>query len=218
MRNRVIRIELCPFQLTILLLPFANQLGSALLYIRIWFDSLRPINNLSVKQGRGFLGWTSTNLGYMCLVQGPQRSDTGEARTRGPSVSSQALYHWATALPIHPGHHMGKWQKYKKTSHTRAAKRISALSQWPQGCNEQTRKHDKQATGSKNIFTGGLKLVLRYQPHPYFRCRSWQIDVWFAWKIPNLSMYHILVNTNWDINGDKTKIRTQQYIQMNTGV
>ena len=26
----------------------------------------------------------------MCLAQGPQRSDEGEARTRGPSVSSQA--------------------------------------------------------------------------------------------------------------------------------
>ena len=25
-----------------------------------------------------------------------QRSDAGEAQTRGPSVSSQALYHWAT--------------------------------------------------------------------------------------------------------------------------
>ena len=35
----------------------------------------------------------------MCLAQGPQRSDNGEAQTRGPSVSSQALYHWATALP-----------------------------------------------------------------------------------------------------------------------
>ena len=35
----------------------------------------------------------------MCLAQGPQRSDAGEARTRGPSVSSQALYNWATALP-----------------------------------------------------------------------------------------------------------------------
>ena len=34
----------------------------------------------------------------MCLAQGPQRSDAGEARTRGPSVSSQALYHWATVL------------------------------------------------------------------------------------------------------------------------
>ena len=29
----------------------------------VWFDSLRPINNLSVKQGRFFLGWTSTKLG-----------------------------------------------------------------------------------------------------------------------------------------------------------
>ena len=36
----------------------------------------------------------------MCLAQGPQRSDAGEARTRYPSVSSQALYHWATALPV----------------------------------------------------------------------------------------------------------------------
>ena len=35
----------------------------------------------------------------MCLAQGPQRSDAGEARTRGLSVSSQALYDWATAFP-----------------------------------------------------------------------------------------------------------------------
>ena len=35
----------------------------------------------------------------MCLAQRPQRSDASEARTRGPSVSSQALYRWATALP-----------------------------------------------------------------------------------------------------------------------
>ena len=35
----------------------------------------------------------------MCLAQGPERSDAGETRTRGPSVSSQALYHRATALP-----------------------------------------------------------------------------------------------------------------------
>ena len=35
----------------------------------------------------------------MCHAQGPQRSDVSEARTRGPSVLSQALNHWATALP-----------------------------------------------------------------------------------------------------------------------
>ena len=31
----------------------------------------------------------------MCLAQGPKHSDAGEARTRGPYVSSQALYHCA---------------------------------------------------------------------------------------------------------------------------
>ena len=34
----------------------------------------------------------------MCIAQGPQRTDASEARPRGPSVSSQALYHWATTL------------------------------------------------------------------------------------------------------------------------
>ena len=37
----------------------------------------------------------------MCLAQGPQRSDAGEARTHGPSVLSQAPYQWATALPCY---------------------------------------------------------------------------------------------------------------------
>ena len=60
----------------------------------VWFDSLRPINNLSSEQERVFLGWTSTKLGWMCLAPGPQYSDSGEAQTRSPSVSSQALYHW----------------------------------------------------------------------------------------------------------------------------
>ena len=34
----------------------------------------------------------------MCLAQEPQRSDDGEAQTRGLSVSSQALYQRATVL------------------------------------------------------------------------------------------------------------------------
>ena len=34
----------------------------------------------------------------MCLAQGPQPSDAGEAQTRCLLVSSQALYLWATAL------------------------------------------------------------------------------------------------------------------------
>ena len=65
----------------------------------VCIDSLRHINNLSVIKGLVFLGCPNTKLGIMCLAQGPQRSDAGEARTRGPLVSSQALYHWATVLP-----------------------------------------------------------------------------------------------------------------------
>ena len=48
----------------------------------------------------------------MCLVQGPQHSDAGEARTRGPSVLSQALYHWATALP-----QIRSWSGFKLSDH-----------------------------------------------------------------------------------------------------
>ena len=51
------------------------------------------------------------------------------------------------------------------------------------------KKHRLGTVSKKN--TGGLKLVLWYQPHPYIWCWSRQIDVWFAWKIPDLSMYHI---------------------------
>ena len=35
----------------------------------------------------------------MCLAQGPQSNEAGEARIRSPSLSSQALYHWAIGLP-----------------------------------------------------------------------------------------------------------------------
>ena len=37
----------------------------------------------------------------MCTAQRPQRNDASEAQTRGPSVLSQSLYHWATVLPVH---------------------------------------------------------------------------------------------------------------------
>ena len=35
-----------------------------------------------------------------CILLGAKHSYAGEAPTCNPSVSSQALYHWATALPI----------------------------------------------------------------------------------------------------------------------
>ena len=59
------------------------------LFLFVWFDSLRPINNLSVKQGRVSLVWTSTRINVSC-----------SRTTTRLEVPSQALYHWATALPI----------------------------------------------------------------------------------------------------------------------
>ena len=51
------------------------------------FDSLRPINNLSVIKGRAFLGWASTKLGLMFLLKGhntvtPVRLDPAAPRSR----------------------------------------------------------------------------------------------------------------------------------------
>ena len=70
------------------------------LFCIVWFDSLRPINNLSVKQGRlnrDGSSWVELHV-VLSWAQVPQRSDDGEARTRDPSDSSQALYHWAIAF------------------------------------------------------------------------------------------------------------------------
>ena len=67
-------------------------------FLFVWFDSLRPINNLLVIKGQVFLGRTSSKLGLMFLLK-----DTTQWRWWGwnlkPLVSSQALYNWATALP-----------------------------------------------------------------------------------------------------------------------
>ena len=58
--NRILQYShmalLCGINLHLVLQ--CNQIGICF----VWFDSLRPINNLSVKQGRVFLGWTSTKL------------------------------------------------------------------------------------------------------------------------------------------------------------
>ena len=45
------------------------------------------------------MGRNSTKLGLMFLLKDTTQWRR-EARTHGPLVSSQALYHWATALPI----------------------------------------------------------------------------------------------------------------------
>ena len=77
-----------------------------------------------------------------------------------------------------PGHHMGIWQKHKKTSYQRV-KRPGLPSRWSQGCKDRqdsmtkttrniSNKKDSQkmyhlGTVSKKI-NGRLKLVWRYQP------------------------------------------------------
>ena len=70
--------------------PLQNRQNKGLIFF-IWFDSLCPINNHSVKQGRVFLGLTSTKLELMCLAQGPQRSDAGEARAHSILKSPGSL-------------------------------------------------------------------------------------------------------------------------------
>ena len=52
----------------------------------VWFDSLHPINNLSVIKGRVFLGWTSTKLGLMFLLK-----DTMQWRLWGLNLRSLSL-------------------------------------------------------------------------------------------------------------------------------
>ena len=59
-----------------------------------------PVDNFSVMSKRVFLGWTSTILvGINLSYSRTQRSASSETRIRNSSVSSQVLYHWATALP-----------------------------------------------------------------------------------------------------------------------
>ena len=46
---------------------FERLWSECLFVLFVWFDSLCPINNLSVIKGRVFLGWTSTKLGLMLI-------------------------------------------------------------------------------------------------------------------------------------------------------
>ena len=66
-----------------------------LLYF-VWFDSLRPTNNLSVIKGQVFLGWTSSKLGLMCLAQGhkavtPVRLAPAAPRSRVKHFTTEPL-------------------------------------------------------------------------------------------------------------------------------
>ena len=56
----------------------------------VWFDSLLPINNFSVKQGRVFLGWTSTKLGKCVLLK--DHNAVTPVRLEPPASRSQVKH------------------------------------------------------------------------------------------------------------------------------
>ena len=70
----------------------------------VWFDSLRPINNLSVIKGRVFLGWTSTKLGLMFLLKDTTqwRRWGSNPRPFGLESSTLPLSHCVPYLQFYP--------------------------------------------------------------------------------------------------------------------
>ena len=71
----------------------------------VWFDSLRPINNLSVKQGRVFLGWTSTKLEKCVLLK--DHNAVTPVRLE-PTASPSRVKHSTTKPLQSPNIHEGK--------------------------------------------------------------------------------------------------------------
>ena len=66
-----------------------------------WFDSLRPINNLSVIKGQVFLGWTSTKLGLMFLLKDTMQWCQWGSKPQPLGLEPSTLpLHWATVLPM----------------------------------------------------------------------------------------------------------------------
>ena len=65
----------------------------------VWFDSLRPINNLSVIKGWVFLGWTSTKLGLMFLLK-----DTTQWRRWGSNPRSRVKHSATEPVRSHRMH------------------------------------------------------------------------------------------------------------------
>ena len=64
----------------------------------VWFDSLRSSQQFFcyVRTGLPWLNQYQARINVSCSMT--QRSDAGEAQTLNPSISREALYHWATAL------------------------------------------------------------------------------------------------------------------------
>ena len=60
-------------------------------FLFVWFDSLRPINNLSVIKGRVFLGWTSTKLGLMFSLKDTTQWSRWDSNPRPFGLESSTL-------------------------------------------------------------------------------------------------------------------------------
>ena len=75
------------------LLSAAVVIGTLRIMFFVWFDSLRPINTLSVIKGRVFLGWTSTKLELMFLLK-----DTTQWRRWGSNPRPLGLE--SSTLPL----------------------------------------------------------------------------------------------------------------------
>ena len=74
------------------------------LILFVWFDSLLPINNLSVINGRVFLGRTSTKLGLMFLLKDTKQWGWWGSNPRplGLESSTLPLSHWAPFTWVEP--------------------------------------------------------------------------------------------------------------------
>ena len=58
----------------------------------------------------------------------------------------------------------------------------TAWQTWNINIKKDPQKKHHLGSVNKYCFTGGLKLVAWYQPHPYFWCGSRQIDILFVWS------------------------------------
>ena len=78
----------------------------AYMFCFVWFDSLRPINNLTVIKGRVFLGRTSTKLGLMFLLKDTTqwRRWGSNPRPFGLESSTLPLSHCAPIAYMLNGH------------------------------------------------------------------------------------------------------------------
>ena len=147
------------------------------------FDSLLPINNLSVIKGRVFLGWTSTKLGLMFLLK-----DTSQWRQSGSSPrpfslesSTLSLSHCA---PFPVSVHAGNLNSFLESrfiilclclkSHHQLRSYGDWTSQHQQVSSDKLLKPRLKPTTLGLLHQNGSRFVLASSlVFWYFLCRQW---------------------------------------------